>query len=122
MKALMVGLICSALLCSRGFSQDLKQEFTLVNKTGYDIGELYVSASNSNDWQEELLGDDNELEDDDTFNVRLTPRVTTCIWDIKVVYSDDDSSAVWRGIDLCTVSQVTLYHDRTSDRTSAKFD
>ena len=42
--------------------------------------------------------------------------------DLKVTYSDDDSSAVWEKIDLCTVEKITIHYNRKSDETSATFD
>jgi hypothetical protein len=38
------------------------------------------------------------------------------------VYEDDDSSAVWYGIDLCEISRITIRYNRKSDTTSASFD
>jgi hypothetical protein len=32
-----------------------KQDFSLVNQTGYDISEVYVSPANSSDWEEDVL-------------------------------------------------------------------
>jgi hypothetical protein len=44
------------------------------------------------------------------------------MFDLKVVYSDDDSSAVWEKIDLCTVEKITIHYDRKNDVTKATFD
>jgi len=98
-----------------------RQNFTLVNETGYDIAELYVSPSNAADWQEDVLGE-NILEDGDEFEVRFQRSTRTCLWDIKVVYDDDDSSAEWGDIDLCKVSEVTIRYNRRSRTTTATFN
>lgn len=98
-----------------------KQDFELVNKTGYDLSQLFVSPAKSENWEEDVLGDD-ELEDGDSMNVRFSGSGKSCKWDIKVVYSDDDSSAVWHDIDLCEVSKVTLRYNRKTDTTTASFD
>jgi hypothetical protein len=108
-------------LMSSAQAQEGKQNFTLVNKTGYTFSEIYVSPSKANDWEEDILGDD-ELDDGETFDVSFSRSTKTCKWDLKVVYSDDDSSAVWKDIDLCAVSKVTLRYNRSSDTTSATFD
>ena len=123
MKFACISIAASALLwATTASAQDAKQDFSIVNKTGYDISEIYVSPSNSNDWEDELLGDDQELEDGEKFNVHFAPKVKTCKWDLKVTYSDDDSNAVWQGIDLCSVSTITIFYDRKSDKTRATFD
>lgn len=98
-----------------------KQDFTLINKTGYTLSELYVSPSNADDWQDDVLGAD-ILDDGQTLDVSFQRAAKTCKWDLKVVYEDDDSSAVWRQIDLCTVGRITIKYNRKSDTTSATFD
>jgi hypothetical protein len=103
------------------FAQDAKQDFSLANKTGYELKALYVSPSKSDDWQEDILGQDT-LSDGQTVNVHFSPKVKTCKWDLKVTYSDDNSSAVWSDIDLCSVDKITIKYDRKSDTTSATFD
>jgi len=54
--------------------------------------------------------------------VHFSPKTKTCKFDLKVTYSDDDSSAVWEKIDLCTVEKITIHYNRKSDETSATFD
>lgn len=98
-----------------------RQDFTLVNRTGYDISEVYVSPSKADDWEEDVLGDD-ILEDGDHATITFSRAGKTCMWDLKVVYSDDDSSAVWHDINLCRVERVTLRYNRKTDTTSATFD
>src|SRR5580658_9510719 len=102
-------------------AQDAKQDFKLVNKTGYELKALYVSPSKSDDWQEDILGQDT-LSDGQVVNVHFSPKVRTCKWDLKVTYSDDNSSAVWNEVDLCSIDKITIKYDRKSDTTSATFD
>ena len=101
--------------------QEARQDFILVNRTGYDISEVYVSPSKTNDWEEDVLGDD-ELEDGDETPITFKRSTKTCLWDMKVVYSDDDSKVVWHGIDLCKIAKVTIRYNRKTDTTSASFD
>ena len=98
-----------------------KQDFTLVNKTGYILSELYVSPAAAQDWEEDILGKD-ILDDGETVDISFDRVVKTCKWDLKVVYEDDDSSAVWSAIDLCAVSRITIKYNRSTDTTSASFD
>lgn len=98
-----------------------KQDFTLINKTGYTLSELYVSPSNAEDWQDDVLGQD-ILEDGQSVDITFQRATKTCKWDLKVVYEDDDSSAVWSKIDLCSVSRITIKYNRSTDKTSATFD
>jgi hypothetical protein len=102
-------------------ADDAKQDFKLVNATGYELKALYVSPSKSDDWGDDILGQD-VLSDGQTVNVHFSPKVHTCKWDLKVTYSDDDSNAVWSEIDLCTVEKITIHYDRKNDVTRATFD
>ncbi|MDO9441390.1 MAG: hypothetical protein Q7T73_10915 [Beijerinckiaceae bacterium] len=99
----------------------VRQDFVLVNKTGYDISAVYVSPAKTDDWEDDVLGED-ELEDGDETLIRFGRREKSCMWDLKVVYSEDDSSAYWKGIDLCKVSTITIRYNRSTDTTSATFD
>lgn len=98
-------------------AQAADQDFTLVNRTGYDIDQVYVSSSASNSWGKDVLGDD-VLEDRRTSNITFPPGTRGCKWDLRVVYSDGDK-AEWRGINLCNISKVTLYYNRKNDETRA---
>jgi hypothetical protein len=99
-----------------------RQDFLLINRTGYDISEVYISPSKADDWEEDILGSDDTLDDGDQKEIRFKRVGKTCMWDLKVVYDDDDSSAVWHDIDLCKVSKITIRYNRKSDTTSATFD
>ena len=117
-------LLASAIVLGAGVGlayAEAKQDFALVNKTGYEISELYVSPSKANNWEEDVLSDDT-LDDSEGINVHFHNSGKTCSYDIKVVYADDDSTAVWEDIDLCEVSRVTLRYNRKTDTTTATFD
>lgn len=98
-----------------------KQDFTLVNKTGYALSEVYVAPSKSDDWESDILGRD-LMPDGEAFDISFDRSDKSCFWDLKVIYHDDSSSAVWYGIDLCTVSKITIRYNRSTDTTSASFD
>jgi hypothetical protein len=96
-----------------------KQDFTLVNRTGYTISEVYVSPSRANDWQEDVLGD-NQLEDGQHVAIHFHRNAHPCHWDLKVVY-DDKTSAQWSRFDLCSVSEITVHYNEKSGETSATY-
>jgi len=102
-------------------AQDAKQDFKLVNSTGYELKALYVAPSKSDDWGDDVLGQD-VLSDGQAVNVHFSPKVKTCKWDLKVTYTDDDSNAIWQNIDLCSVEKITIHYDRKNDVTRASFD
>jgi hypothetical protein len=83
--------------------------------------EVYVSPGKADDWQNDVLGKDS-LDDGRTANIKFNRASKTCIWDLKVVYADDDWSAVWHDINLCKIEKITIKYNRRSETTSATFD
>ncbi len=96
---------------------DSDQDFTLVNRTGYQIDEVYVSPSSSNRWGRDVMGRD-VLEDGDTVDITFPSGTRGCNWDLKVVYSDHET-ATWSNVNLCSISRVTLRYNRRAGTTSA---
>jgi hypothetical protein len=92
-----------------------RQDFALVNRTGYQINEIYVGPTSSNSWGRDILGN-NVLADRQSFNVRFGSRTQACHFDIKVVYDDGDTSE-FRRVDLCMVSRVSLFWNRQANAT-----
>lgn len=92
------------------------QDFKVVNKTGYQIDSIYLSTPNDNDWGTDVMGQE-ALADDESANITFGKRTTACKWDMKVVYHDDDT-AVWKALDLCSISKVSLFwNSKTQDTT-----
>jgi hypothetical protein len=57
MKRVVFAVFAAVLaLTAPSFAQDAKQDFKLLNKTGYELKALYVSPSKSDDWGEDILG------------------------------------------------------------------
>jgi hypothetical protein len=102
-------------------AEEGKQDFRLINKTGYELKELYVSPSKSDDWQDDVLGQAT-LDDGQYADIHFHRSAKPCHWDLKVVYTVDSSSAVWTDIDLCTVEKITIRYDKDADKTTATFD
>lgn len=98
-----------------------RQDFDLVNKTGYEISEVYVSPSKSDDWEEDVLGT-GTLPDGNRIHIKFHRATQTCDWDLKVVYTVDESTAEWEKINLCEVEKITIHYDRKSGVTRATFD
>lgn len=99
-----------------------RQDFLLINRTGYDISEVYISPAKADDWEEDILGSDDALDNGEQREIKFHRAGKTCMWDLKVVYEEDDSSAVWHDINLCEVSKITVRYNRKTDTTSATFD
>ena len=120
-RVLVMGIMLFSQLLVGNLQAGPNQDFTLVNKTGYVLDQVYVSPANSNDWEEDVLGQDT-MGDGDVVPIHFSRNATGCEWDLKVVYADDDSSAVWSNIDLCSVSKITIRWNKSSGETTAQYD
>lgn len=87
-------------------AQNRKLDFTLINKTGVTITELYVSPVNVNDWEEDVLGRD-VLKNGERIDIQFARGENTCKWDLKMVDEDDDEG-IWKNLDLCTINEITI--------------
>ena len=103
------------------FAQQAKQDFTLSNRTGYELKEVYVAPSDTDDWQNDVLGK-GTLSNGATVDIKFSRATKTCKWDLKVVYTVDSSNAVWHDIDLCSVDRITIRYNKSTDTTTASFD
>jgi hypothetical protein len=95
-------------------------DFTLVNKTGYDISDIYVGPSTQKEWGDDIMGQDVVL-DGESVDVTFSADETDKKWDIYVTWvgykSDED--VFWVGFDLSTISEITLYYDESTGKTWA---
>lgn len=82
------------------------QDFTLVNFTGSEIHELYISESANTSWEENLFPGESFLPHGNQLPIAFSGR-RSCLWDLMA--QEDDAQAVWEGINLCEVSVVTLH-------------
>jgi len=121
LRAAAAGLILAAgTLTAAPALAEGKQNFTLVNKTGYTIAEVYVSPTKAADWEEDVLGRD-VLPTSTRVEIRFDRSEKSCLWDLMVVY-DDGESAEWDAFDLCTISVIAISYDRGSGDTWAEYE
>jgi len=87
-----------------------RQDFVLVNKTGYEVMEVYVSPSASDDWEEDVL-DEDTLPNGGRITITFDRDEAQCRYDIKLVDEDGDE-AIWTNVNLCRVSRVAARYNR----------
>ena len=93
-------------------------DFTLRNKTGYQIDEVYVSARSTKSWGKDIMGS-GALDDDEKVNIVIPHGSGACRFDLKVKYHDDGSTAEWSDVNLCEYETITLFWDRKNEVTRA---
>ena len=117
-RALSFGVLASAFLTSPSFAGDA--DFTLLNRTGYTLREIYISPTHRNSWGDDRLGK-SYLDNGKSRLFRFSDK-SSCKQDLKVVFDDDDSEVVWEEFDLCEINNVTLKYNRKSGMVSADID
>lgn len=119
MKSLSRGLLFSVLssaLCT-GAAVAGDADFTLLNRTGYTLREVYISPTHKNSWGDDRMGK-SYLDNGKSRLFRFSDK-SSCKQDLKVVFDDDDSEVIWEEFDLCEINKITLKYNRKSREVSA---
>jgi len=114
--ALATAALCLGLQASAALAQ-ARQDFSLANRTGYTINELYIGPVTSKTWGPDVLGA-GVLTDGREVDIQFQGQSSECFWDLKVVYDDGDTTE-WENVNLCRISRVTLFWDRAAGTTRA---
>ncbi len=96
-----------------------KQDFVLVNKTGVEINAVYVSPSKSNDWEEDILGEDT-LDDGESVKITFDRGENASMWDLRIE-DHDGNSIEWTDIPLKKISEITLKYNKKTGEGTASF-
>lgn len=115
--ALSFSLLAATVLAPLPVLAQGKQDFTIVNRTGYQIDEVYVGPVSQRHWGEDVMGKDS-IGDGESADITFNGGSKACKWDIKVVYNDGDESE-FRDVNLCNISTVTLFWNRKAGTTRA---
>ena len=111
-------LVSAMMIASPKVSLANDADFILKNKTGYQIDEVYVSAGSSKSWGKDIMGSD-ALADGERVKITFPHGNGACMFDIKVKYHDDGSTAEWSGVNLCEYEAISLFWDNKSQVTRA---
>lgn len=100
------GMLAACMTFAAGSAMAEDLAFTLNNATSAAITEFYLSPTNVNDWEENLLGNDT-LSAGQSTQISVEDGRTTCVYDIKAVLKDG-READDRGINLCELGSYTV--------------
>jgi hypothetical protein len=120
MRFVSVAIAATFLLSASIAQAQSKQDFRLTNKTGYTIDKVFVAPSKSNDWEEDILGQD-VLKNGSWVNITFPKKNKVCSYDVKVVY-DDDTPAEWYNFNLCEISKISIFYSHSEDKTWAEYE
>lgn len=103
-----------------GGASNEELDFTLVNKTGYDIKSVMIGATGTGDWaasDEVLKG--RAFKNGDALEIKFNPKAKAANWDVKVEWADGSGGEEWIKLDLTEIEKATLVYDKDKDETSA---
>lgn len=104
-------------LAASGLASAGNADFTLVNKTGYALREVYLSPAHKTKWGNDRLGN-NTLENNKSRLFKFADK-SSCVQDLMVVFDDDGSDVTWEDFDLCELNKITLKYNRKTKVVSA---
>jgi hypothetical protein len=116
MRYLILAIVVAAATLLSSASRADDRDFIIVNSTGYPIKFIGVNPPGDNEWTENELG--GVLKDGDNIKVRFNQTHKGCAWNVKVTWADDNTSSIFRGLDLCKIEVMTLRYDKASDKAS----
>ncbi|UZK66388.1 argininosuccinate lyase [Sphingomonas sp. M1-B02] len=111
---------CALLFVAASPALAADETLKVSNRTGYTINEIYIAPHSSDNWEEDVMGED-ALVTNTSVDIDFSKSEDTCKWDLKAVY-DDKTTAVWTNIDLCKISSITLFYNADTDVTSARYE
>lgn len=82
------------------------QELILVNRTGVDVYQLYMSPTGNEDWEEDLL--EGEIFKDGTEIIIEYEGAEDLLWDLLIMDAVG-GTIEWYELNLNVISQLTLY-------------
>jgi hypothetical protein len=89
-----------------GFAVASEYNFTLINKTGFEIIDLYFSPASRSDWGEEVLTVDT-IPNKEKMQIHVSRKEKADAWDILV--NDEQGVAFkWLGVKLSEISTLVL--------------
>jgi hypothetical protein len=114
-----IAAVASMLVALPSFAAD-QRDFRIVNATGYPIKFIGVNPPGDNVWNENEL--DSVLHDKANIKIKFSGTDKGCTWNIKVTWADDNTSSIFRGLDLCKIEIITLKYDKATDKASYTAD
>jgi hypothetical protein len=103
-------LLSAVMLLAAAFAPSVladPRDFDLVNNTSITIVRAYVSATDVDSWEEDVLGED-VLYPGESITVNFSGfDGDTCLYDVKVVGEGGEEGYLYQ-VDLCSTTTVTF--------------
>ena len=96
-----------ALVGASASAQTGPLDFTLNNGTSEVVVQLFISVPSTNDWEEDILGDQ-VVGSGDSVQVTIDDGLEDCQYDVKVVFDDETPDLIVMGVDFCAINGESL--------------
>lgn len=102
----LVALAAALLSAPAAQAQNKSLDFTLVNKTGVEIHSVYIAPHSSDEWGDDVMGQDT-LPNGDSVDIQFHPKAKGSNWDLRIEDSDGNS-VEWESLDFSKIAELTL--------------
>lgn len=99
-------ILATALVLAGSASYAENRVVTFTNKTEVVVNEMFGSNSGSDNWEEDVLGNDT-LEPGQSVDVNFDDATGYCKFDFKVTFADGDEGTLM-DVNVCEVADVTI--------------
>ena len=82
------------------------QDFTLINETGVVIDKVFISPHSSDNWEEDILGQDT-LASGEKLDIKFLRKEKAALWDLKIE-DKQGHSIEWENLNLLEISKLTI--------------
>lgn len=115
---LLLSAVATLLVSGAAWAGDA--DFTLVNRTGFTLREIYISSANRDSWGNDRMGDN--VLDNGKSRLFTFSDSSACKKDLKVVFDENDASVVWENFDLCKIEKITLKFNKSTKAATADIE
>jgi uncharacterized membrane protein len=105
-RSFAAALVASALLAPAAMAQSAPIGFTLTNSTDNVLMRLYISLPATDEWEEDILGDD-VLGGGESLEISIDDGLPECVYDIRADFDDGESVQVGQ-VDFCELDGEEL--------------
>lgn len=110
-KIRLAGLVALAFIAAPGLAHAAPLEFTLDNKSSHNILYIYLSTPDSEEWGDDILGDDYLFPAGNTGKITISDAQDKCEFDIQFIL-DSKQTITQSGVNLCGGVTDTISDDK----------
>jgi len=105
-RILLLSAIAVAALAGTNSALAADRKVKVINKTKTPIFAFYASRTSTNDWEEDILGED-VIMPGESLLIDIDDGTGACKFDFKGEFEDGDS-VVKRNVDVCKISEFSF--------------